>query len=150
MTPFMTGLPDPHYNAEFYDDTPTKRLLAWVVDTVIIILLTLIAIPFTAFTALFYLPVLAMLIGFAYRVITLTNGSATLGMRLMSIEVRNLDGSRLDLARAFMHTLLYSVFFSFLVPQIASIVLMLTGARRQALHDLAMGTAVINRAAQPG
>lgn len=149
MTPTLTGLPDPHYNAEFYADTPVKRLLAWVVDTVIIMLLTLVAIPLTALTGLFYLPVLALAVGFTYRVVTLTNGSATLGMRLMSVEVRGLDGGRLDLTHAFMHTLLYHVFFGTVVLQVGSIILMLTGPRRQALHDLALGTAVINRAAAP-
>lgn len=149
MTPSITGLPDPYYNAEFYADTPVKRLLAWGVDTGLILLLSLAAIPFTAFTALFFLPLLVTAVGFVYRVVTLTNGSATLGMRLMSVEVRSLDGSRLDLMRAFMHTLLYHVFFWTFVLQIGSIILMLTGPRRQALHDLVLGTAVINRAAEP-
>lgn len=147
MTPTFTGLPDPHYNAEFYADIPVKRLLAWGIDTGVILLISLVAIPFTAFTALFFLPLLVTAIGFAYRTVTLANGSATLGMRLMAIEVRAPDGARLDLSLAFLHTLLYTLFFWSFVLQVLSIILILTGARRQALHDLALGTAVVNRAA---
>lgn len=142
------ALPDPHYHAEFYADVPMKRLLAWVIDSGAILVLTILAIPFTAFTALFFLPLFYMAIGFAYRVITLARRSATPGMRLMSIEVRTEQGGRLDLGQATMHTLLYSLFLSFFLPMLASVVLIMTGARGQGLHDLALGTVVINRAAR--
>ena len=36
MNDLYPGLPDPRLNAEFYADIPAKRLLAWVIDTVII------------------------------------------------------------------------------------------------------------------
>lgn len=145
---FMTdALPDPHYHAEFYRDVPLKRLLAWLVDTLVILLLTVAVLPFTAFTGLFYFPFLAMVVGLVYRVLTIAGGSATPGMRLMAIELRNAGGARLDLPQAVLHTLLFSVFFSFLLPQLASIALMATGARAQGLHDLMMGTVAINRAA---
>ncbi len=142
-----SGLPDPTYSADFYADVPSKRLIAWVIDTVIIVLLTVLILPFTAFTGILFFPFLAMVVGFAYRIATLARGSATWGMRLVAIELRSGQGERFDLPLAFMHTLLFSVFFSFIIPQVASIVLVLTGARAQALHDLFLGTAAINRAA---
>lgn len=142
-----TGLPDPVLHREFYDDVPMKRLFAWIVDTILILLLTVLVLPFTAFMGLFFFPFLAMLIGFAYRSITLTGRSATWGMRLMSIELRRQDGSRFDLPTAVMHTLVFSVLFSFLIPQVISIILMMTGARAQGLHDLVLGTAAVNRSA---
>lgn len=79
---------------------------------------------------------------------TLANGSATLGMRLMSIEIRRHDGQRLDLGTAVMHTLGYTLSMSFVLPQIASIILMMTGDRGQGLTDLVLGTAAINRSAR--
>jgi len=79
--PHLDGLPDPHRSAEFYDGIPTKRLLAWVVDTVLIGLVSVLVLPFTAFTALFFFPALMLVVGFAYRWFTLAGGSATWGMR---------------------------------------------------------------------
>ena len=89
-------LPDPHYQPEFYADVPLKRLISWAIDTVIIVLLVVLILPFTAFTGLFFLPLLAFLVNFAYRVICLANGSATLGMRLTAIEFRTRDGARFE------------------------------------------------------
>jgi hypothetical protein len=53
MTDTYANLPDPDAHAEFYADVPFKRLLAFIVDAVLICLITVILIPFTAFTALF-------------------------------------------------------------------------------------------------
>ncbi|WP_231701020.1 RDD family protein [Aliiruegeria sabulilitoris] len=139
------GLPDPDRNAEFYADIPVKRAVAWIVDALVVFLLTLLVLPFTAFTGLFFYPFLWLVVSFAYRVLTISGGSATLGMRLMSVELRTWRGERFGLGDAFMHTLLYSLCLSFLIPQLVSIGLMLTTARAQGLHDLALGTAAINR-----
>lgn len=141
------ALPDPDYQADFYADVPLKRLIAFGVDTVLILILTVLVLPFTAFTGLFYFPLLAMVVGFVYRVLTIAGGSATPGMRLMAIELRNASGERLDLPQAALHTLLFTLFFSMMLPQLASIALMLTGQRAQGLHDLVLGTAAINRPA---
>jgi uncharacterized RDD family membrane protein YckC len=141
------ALPDPDYQADFYADVPLKRLIAFVVDTVLILILTVLVLPLTAFTGLFFFPALAMMVGFLYRVLSIAAGSATPGMRLMAIELRNANGERLDLPQAALHTLLFTVFFSMMLPQLASIALMLTGPRAQGLHDLVLGTAAINRPA---
>lgn len=53
MHPY-TALPDPDYQAEFYQDVPTKRLIAWIADTIVIVLISLLIVPFTAFTGLFF------------------------------------------------------------------------------------------------
>ncbi|MGB8622765.1 MAG: RDD family protein [Paracoccaceae bacterium] len=147
MSDIYWGLPDPALHGEFYADLPAKRLIAWVVDTVLILAISVLVVPFTAFTAIFYFPLLAMTIGFAYRVVTLARGSATWGMRLVAIEFRTAQGQRFDVGMAVAHTLLFSIFFTFVFPQIVSIVLMLTGPRRQGLPDLILGSAAINRAA---
>ncbi|HDR28063.1 RDD family protein [Rhodovulum sp.] len=144
----LWGLPDPVLHAEFYRNVPTKRLVAWVVDTVLILLIALLVLPFTAFAAVFVLPLFVALVGFVYRVATLAHGSATWGMRLMAIEIRNGRGERLDSQTAALHTLVYSLGMAFVLPQVVSIVLMLTGARAQGLHDMLLGTAAINRPAR--
>lgn len=140
----MTNLPDPIHQPEFYAGVPTKRLLAWVVDTVIILFLCALTIPFTLFLSLFFLPVLYLVIGFAYRVVTLARGSATWGMRLAAIEMRTAEGNRFDLQAAFWHTLGFTMSMAFSILQVISIVLMLTSSRGQGLTDHVMGTTALN------
>ncbi|MCX7565283.1 RDD family protein [Sulfitobacter sp. F26169L] len=139
--------PDPDLQPQFYDGIPTKRLLAWVVDVVIIAVLTMVVIPFTAFIGLFFLPFLFMVLSFAYRVVTLSRGSATWGMQLMAIELRTRDDQRFDLPTAFLHTLGYSFSIAMAPLQLVSVVLMLSTDRRQGLTDMALGTVALNRRA---
>ena len=142
-----SALPDPVHDAGFYANVPAKRLFAWGVDVALTLGLTLLAIPLTAFTGLFYLPLLWLLVSFLYRWGTLAGGSATWGMRLAAIEIRDRTGARLDGATAFLHTLLYSVAMGTFLIQLLSMVLMLVTDRRQGLHDMILGTAALNRAA---
>lgn len=144
-----SGLPDPDTQEAFYRDVPTKRAVAWAIDVVITSLLTLIALPFTLFTALFYLPVLYMIIAFVYRAATIAGGSATLGMRLTGLQILNHKGERLDPLTAILHVSGYVASMTMVVPQIISVALMLTSARRQGLTDMVLSTAAVNRAARP-
>lgn len=143
------ALPDPDLHPEFYADTVMKRFFAWVVDSVLITLLSLLAIPLTAFVGLFFFAGLFVLVGLVYRIASLARWSATPGMRLMAIELRTRDGARLDLPLAALHTILYMMMAALVVVLAGSIILMLTGARGQGLHDHLLGTAAINRAVLP-
>jgi len=147
MTDTMSAdfLPDPERQPGFYAGVPAKRLLAWVVDTVLILLVCVAILPFTAFTGLFFFPFLMLVVGFVYRVATLAGGSATWGMRFASIEFRTATGERFDTGTALMHTLGYSVSIAMPLLQVLSIVLMLTGARGQGLTDHILGTVALNR-----
>lgn len=144
---FLWGLPDPDRQGAFYAGVPTKRALAWLADTVLVTLLTLIAVPLTAFVGLFFLPLLFVTIGFVYRWSTIAGGSATWGMRLMGIEFRDRNGRRFDSGMAFLHTLGFVLIATTVIPQILSAGLMLTQPRGQGLHDLVLGTTAINRPA---
>lgn len=144
----LTALPDPQLQPEFYADVPTKRLLAFVVDTILIIGFCLVILPFTAFTGLFFFPFLMLVVGFAYRVITLSSGSATWGMRLMAIEFRTTQGQPFDFMTACLHTLGYSLSMGTFVVQVVSIVMMLINERGQGLSDMVLGTVALNRSAQ--
>lgn len=140
-------LPDPDRQSAFYEGVTIKRGIAWLFDLVFVMALVVPVVVFTAFIGLFFLPVLFVLVGFVYRVLTIAGGSATWGMRMMSIEFRNASGERLDLQQAFLHTLGYSISLSIPVIQLASIVCMLTSARGQGLTDMALGTVALNRRA---
>ncbi|WP_247738772.1 RDD family protein [Shimia sp. R9_2] len=142
------ALPDPDIQAEFYEDVTFKRLLAWLIDTAVIFVLCVLVLPFTAFTGILFFGALLFFFGFAYRVVTIATGSATWGMRLMSIELRQSDGARFGLGAAFLHTLGFTISVAFPILQIISIVLMITTARKQGLTDHVMGSVLINRAAR--
>lgn len=143
----MSQLPDPYAQPQFYTFVPTKRLVAWIIDTVVILILSAVAVVLTAFVGAFFWVLLYAAIGFAYRVVTIANGSATWGMRFAGIELRNAYGERLDLGLALAHTTGYTV--SMLLPllQLVSVVMMLTGARGQGLTDAFLGTVALNRRA---
>ncbi|TMM54427.1 RDD family protein [Sulfitobacter sabulilitoris] len=143
----MSQLPDHQTQPQFYRDVPMKRFLAWIADTVVILAASLLIVPFTAFTGLFFFPALVLVVSFLYRVITLANGSATWGMRLVAIEFRRADGDRFDLGTAFAHTLGYSISWTIMVLQLISMVLMCTTDRGQGLTDHVLGTVAINRRA---
>lgn len=143
-----TRLPDPDRHAEFYADVTTKRAIAWVIDTVAIGTLCAVVVVLTLFTAVFVLPVLYLSIGFVYRWVFLTRASATPGMRLASILFLDRTGARLDAPTAFLHTLGTSLSFLFVIPQIASVAMMMTNRRGQGLTDMVLGTVAMNRAAE--
>ncbi len=146
-TPFW-GLPDPDTQREFYADVPLKRAIAWVID-VLIVYATAVLISFlTLGIGFFVFAFLALTVGFVYRTVSLANRSATIGMRLTSIELRTARGERFDLATAVLHTAGYYVSMAVFVAQIASIVLMLTSSRAQGLTDHVLGTAAVNVAAK--
>ena len=140
-----TSLPDPEIRPEFYEGVAFKRGLAWFVDTLLIGIVTAIAIPFTAFVGLFFLPLLFFVIGFLYRWVTLANGSATPGMRLFSVEFRDRDGRRFDAGLAFIHTAGFTASVAIFPLQLVSIALMLISDRGQGLTDHVLGSTAINR-----
>jgi len=143
----MSHLPDPYDQPDFYASVPVKRLIAWIIDSVIIVTLSVMVVVLTAFVGLFIWPLLFLVIGFAYRVVTLANGSATFGMIFAGIELRGPDGARFDMPLALAHTAGYTLSFAFVILQVISVVMMLTGARGQGLTDAFLGTVAVNRRA---
>lgn len=139
-----TGLPDPEYMDQMYRDVPSKRFFAWVIDVILISIITGVLTLFTFMTALFFLPLLYGVTSFLYRWGTIASSSATPGMRIMAIGLRTAEGERLSGSMAFLHTAGY--FFSVVTfpLQLISIVMMLTTARRQGLTDAVLGTAALN------
>ncbi|WP_299785351.1 RDD family protein [uncultured Marivita sp.] len=139
------NLPDPMVQPEFYDSVTIKRGLAWVIDAALILVLVVPIVVLTLFIALWFLPLLFFVVGFIYRVTTITNRSATWGMRLMSIEFRDSRGEHFDFSQAFMHTLGYTVSMSVFPLQLISIAMMFLTERGQGLTDMVLGTVAINR-----
>ncbi|MBB5515825.1 putative RDD family membrane protein YckC [Rubricella aquisinus] len=141
------ALPDPDQHPWFYAGVPFKRLIAWLIDGVFIGVLTFLAGILTLTLAWWLWPLAFAVIGFVYRVLTLSGQSATWGMRVMGIELRTAHGDRFNGSDAVMHTLAYTLSLLFMIVQAISIVLMLATPRGQGLHDLLLGTVAINRTA---
>lgn len=147
MSDYNWHIPDPDTQPGFYDDVPTKRAMAWMVDTVVILFISLLILPFTAFTGLFFFPALMLVVGALYRTATIARGSATWGMRLVAIEFRTRSGAHPNLSIAALHTLGFTFSFLFFPVQVISILLILTTRYRQSLVDMGLGTVVLNRRA---
>jgi uncharacterized RDD family membrane protein YckC len=141
----QSGLPDPVREAHFYAGVTLKRGIAWVIDAVLILVLCLLILPFTAFTALFFFPLFWLVVSFFYRWATIASRSSTWGMRMMAIELREQDGLRLSGTTALLHTLGYTVSVAVAPLQLISVVLMILSGRGQGLTDMILGTAAMNR-----
>ena len=103
----------------------------------------------TALTGLFIWPLLYLAVGFAYRTVTIANGSATWGMRFAGIELRDGVGQRASTAAmAALHTAGYTLCrWRCRFLQVISVILMLTSSRGQGLTDHFLGTVMLNRKA---
>ncbi len=140
-----TALPDPDSQSVFYDGIPTKRLFAWIVDVVLIFVMMLILSIVTLSVAFWLWPFFWAVTSFLYRWITLGSGSATLGMRLMNIELRGPTGARLTSQEAMFHTGLYIGCFIVPIVQVLSIGSIALSPRKQSVPDHLLGTAAINK-----
>ena len=113
------GVPDPHRDPQFYDGVPARRLVAFGIDFIVILFLMFcVAVVGAILTlgSMFLAGPLVMLTfsvtGFVYRWIMVWKRSATLGMILTGIEVRDGQGDRMTQLTAFIHTAgLYATFF---------------------------------------
>ena len=143
----MTYLPDPDNQPEFYQSVVIKRFFAWLFDIAFISLLCAVAVLLTFGMGFFVLALIYAVISFFYRVVTIANDSATLGVRFMGIELRDAFGDRLDTGKAIAHTTGYFVSMAIPFLQIISVIMMLTSARCQGLTDAILGTVMINQRA---
>jgi len=139
-----SALPDPAIQSEFYSGVPAKRFFAWLFDLIFVAALTAILATLPFFVGWFFLPVIFFVANIAYRIATISARSATWGMRLFNIELRNHEGQRFDGGQAIAHTALYLVANAFFLPQIISLFLMILSERGQGLHDMLLGSAMIN------
>ncbi len=143
----MRHLPDPDRQPEFYQSVAFKRFFAWIFDVAFISLLCVVAVIMTVGLGLFFVALIYMVVSFTYRVVTIANGSATLGMRFMGIELRDAFGARMDTGKAIAHTAGYFISMAFPVIQLVSVIMMMTSARCQGLTDAFLGTVMLNQRA---
>lgn len=138
-------LPAPDLQPEFYRDVPLKRSLAWGIDLLVTLALTLAGILVTFFVGAYFLPLLYAVIATAYRTYMLARHGATLGMMLTALEWRRLDGRRPDPVTALLYSVIHTSIWTLFPLQIASMVMILLTPYRQGVHDLALGTTMLHK-----
>lgn len=146
------SVPDPVHDSQFYDGVPMRRLVAFCIDLAVILLLWCVVLVVGLIVSILTLglgtPIAAAVFaatGFLYRWVMLSERSATVGMLMTGIEVRDARGSRLNPVIAFLHVAGFyvSVFITPLL--VIGWFLMASTPYRRLLHDLVLGTVVINR-----
>ena len=132
-----------------YDGVRTKRVLAFVIDYVLI---GLLMIPVAIVVALFgvltlglgwmLFGILGPLVALGYVAMTLGGrNQATVGMRMMRVHLERLDGRPIDGLLAIVHTVLFWAGNAILSPLILLATLFLD--RKRTVHDLLLGTVVV-------
>jgi uncharacterized RDD family membrane protein YckC len=74
--------------------------------------------------------------------------SATIGMRMMDLEMRTWYGAPAYFVLGAVHAIGYWISVSFLTPLV--LLVALVNERRRLLHDMAVGTIIVNNAARAG
>lgn len=146
------GIPDPETDPQFYDGVPLRRLIAFLLDSLVILILWFVVLVIfgivTAMTAGLAAPLMLLALagtGLFYRWMMLSQRSATLGMMALGIEVRDRRGEKCESGTAFLHSFAFLATLYFLPLAIIGWILMASSPHRRALHDTMLGTVVINR-----
>jgi uncharacterized RDD family membrane protein YckC len=144
---------DPWLQPELFRGVLTKRLFAFLIDLVILSIPIILAIIFITLFGIVTLGLgwflfwlispFSVIWALLYYGMSLggPNG-ATVGMRMMDIEMRTWSGDRPYFVLGAVHAVLYWVSVSFLTPLV--LLVGLFNGRRRLLHDVVLGTVFIN------
>ena len=142
---------DPAVHPALFDGVLSRRVLAFLFDAVMIMALMVVASIVIAFLGIItfglgwlLFAILFPLVALSYTALTLGGyRAATPGMRLMGLEMRLWYGARPYALLAIMHSLLFWFGNTILTPFI--ILVGLFTKRSQLLHDIILGTVVVDR-----
>ncbi|MGB2931404.1 MAG: RDD family protein [Methyloceanibacter sp.] len=141
---------NPVTQPQFFNGVIGKRVVAFVIDAIIILLLTVIVYVAIAVLGVLTLGLAWLLFGIAFPAVglgynALTIGgpnSATIGQRMMGLEVRTWFGGKVSPLIAAFHALLF--WFS-LVIFCPILLWALFDPQKRCLHDIFAGVVVVNR-----
>ena len=155
--PFWQGpAPDPLDHPEYYEGVVLRRIFAHLVDLGFILLLIGFAGLFFILLGVISLGLLLMplvvvgvAIPLAYDALQVGGRrSATLGMRMLGLEVRSWTGARPPMAQALLRAVLFWG-MSYMTAMLVMWLLLgvaLFNTRRRCLHDYLSGTVVVRSA----
>ncbi len=146
---------DPAQNPELFEGVLARRVLAFAIDAAIILapvaLAFVVLILFVLLTLGLACPLLTLFYpatviwALAYYGLTLGSpASATIGMRVMEIEMRTWYGAPCYFVLGAVHAVAFYISVSFLTPFV--LLVSLFNERHRLLHDMVLGTVVINNA----
>jgi uncharacterized RDD family membrane protein YckC len=148
---------DPATNPELFEGVLARRVVAFMIDFLIIAVPVVLAAMFIfAFGivtlglgwALYWLlPPASVIWAIVYFGVTIGGPrSATIGMRVMDLEMRTWYGAPAYFVLGAVHAIAFWFTVSFFTPFILLVAFF--NARRRLLHDIILGTVVINNAAR--
>lgn len=138
----------PVFGIERFEGVLSRRIVAFILDCILIGLLTIPFLVLSFFLAvltfgLLVIPIGGVLTFFYFTLFTGGAKSATPGMRLMGIELRELGGGRPDLLQAGARTLVFMASNTVLPVIICAVALF--DLRRRTIHDMLTSTVVVRR-----
>ena len=148
---------DPVRNPELFEGVLARRMLAFCIDVVIIsipvmlaslfiLLFAIVTIGFGLLLFLLLTPA-AVIWALCYYAVTLGSpASATIGMRVMELEMRTWYGAPAYALLGAVHAIMFWLTVSTLSPLV--LLVGLFNSRQRLLHDFLVGTVVINNPAR--
>jgi uncharacterized RDD family membrane protein YckC len=150
---------DPVANPELFEGVRTRRIFAFLIDVMVmavplaffaifIFVFGLVTLGLGWFLFALFGPI-AVVWALLYYGLTLGGAhSATIGMRMMDIEMRTWYGAPAYFVLGAVHAVGYWVSVSFLTPLV--LLVALVNDRKRLLHDMVLGTIVINNVERAG
>jgi len=144
---------DPAVNPELFEGVLARRVVAFVIDFIIIAVPVVLAAMFIfafgivtlglGFLLYTLLSPAAVIWAIVYFGVTLGGPrSATIGMRVMDLEMRTWYGAPAYFVLGAVHAIVFWLSVSMLTPFV--LVVCFFNERRRLLHDILLGTVVIN------
>lgn len=148
---------DPVTQPEMFEGVLARRVLAFVIDFVIISIPVVLAAMFIfafgivtlglGFALYWLLPAATVVWAIFYFGVTLGGpASATIGMRVVDLEMRTWYGGPAYFVLGAVHAVAFWLSISALTPFILLVAFF--NERRRLLHDIVLGTVVVNNAAR--
>ena len=152
---------DPVTSPELFEGVLARRLIAFVIDIIIIAIPVVVAGIFMAAATIATLGLAAVLFAFLsplywpliviwvlcyYGYTFGSPPSATIGMRVMDLEMRTWYGAPAYFVLGAVHAVVYWLTVSFLTPLV--LLVGFFNPRKRLLHDMVVGTVVINNPAR--
>lgn len=136
-------------DARLFEGVRTRRVIAFLIDYVLIAILVIPVAVLIAFFGVLTLGlgwllygIIGPMVALAYVAMTMGGrAQATKGMQWMGIRVERLDGRPLDPLLAMVHTVLFWAGNAVLTPLLLLATLFIDGKRT--VHDLLLGTIVV-------
>ncbi len=145
---------EPADNPQLYEGVVTRRVMAFGIDLVVVVLLTTLVYIATFFFGFLTFGLAWLALGLIYPGVALIYAgltlssprAATIGMRVMGIHMITWSGGRVDFVLGVLHAL--GFYFSMVALTPFSLAIALFEPRRRLVHDLVLGTMIVDSRAE--